>query len=361
MQHRTSKLATVPKVGSDLTRPLESTLEFKRREVLGIYRKSLRRGPSQESSLKALQVAARYLMAGNYFDGVKCDATGSGDSGWIDIGGFPWERVEAKHLVALSGDLTNRMNGKVPDPVASTSINKYISTVRGLLRLGFTEGLISADAVQRLREVKSAKGGRPVAGRALSDSEVALLLDACDLETNKGVRDYAIVSVLYGCGLRRDEIGTITMAAYNGAQVSVVGKGGKHRNVPVDGDAPAAIARWLRVRGPASKDDPLFPRLNAGISGKVGRKRISSAAIFQIIKDLMRKSKIEDCSPHDLRRTYASDFLEAGGDLPTLQRLMGHADVKTTARYDRRHERLDADAAARLAEFRKKRAARGNP
>jgi site-specific recombinase XerD len=334
-------------------------LSLKRREVVGMYRSKLTTTVSRETTLKSLQLAVRMLCA-RWWPDLYVDTTGHGDVGWISAGDFPWELLEAKHLDGLRDDLRGRA-GKSGDPAASTSINKHVSTVRKLLRIGFRENLVSADVVQRVREVEGAKGKRPLAGRALGAREVKRLLDACDVSTTKGLRDFAIVSVLYRCALRRDEIGLLRIGSYDGASFSVLGKGGHYRPIPVRGATAEAVDAWLSVRKTVGDDKklPIFTSLSPGTGCKITNARLSSQAVFKIIKELVERAELKKtCSPHDLRRTFASDFLEMGGDIVALQRLLGHAFASTTARYDRRHEQANVASVDMLEAFRKKKLAK---
>lgn len=321
-----------------------------------MYQSKLTTDVSRESTLKSLQMAARLLCA-RWWPDLFVDAVTSGDGGWIAIGSFPWELVEAKHLDGLRDDMIHR-KGKSGDPAAWTSVNKVVSTVRKLLRIAFREKLIDADTVQRVREVEGARKNRlDLAGRALHFSETDDLLDACDTTTNRGIRDHAIISVLYGCGLRRAEIGALRIRNYDGKKVSVLGKGGKMRTVPVEPDVAEAVDDWLVLRRSIEMDkDPyLFTSLSPGTGGKLKNTRLSSQAVFKIVDKLVMDAGLkESCSPHDLRRTFASEFLDSGGDIATLQRLLGHVSVATTALYDRRHERANVEGIERLTAYRKK-------
>ncbi len=112
----------------------------------------------------------------------------------------------------------------------------------------------------------------------------------------------------------------------------MLGKGNKQREVPLPPGAVAALEDWLAVRG--DWDGALFPPLNKG--GRVARRRMSEQAVYAALAKRAAAAGVADLSPHDLRRTYVGDLLDRGADIATVQRLAGHADVSTTARYDRR-------------------------
>jgi integrase len=104
------------------------------------------------------------------------------------------------------------------------------------------------------------------------------------------------------------------------------------------------LERWLALRGPAA--GPLFSRIRKG--GTLVPGRMDESSVLWILQQRARQSGVEHFSPHDLRRTYISNLLDAGADIATVQRLVGHANIATTQRYDRRGETAKRQAAERL-------------
>lgn len=140
------------------------------------------------------------------------------------------------------------------------------------------------------------------------------------------VRLLVLVEMLYGSGLRATELVGLPLAAVprDAPFVTVTGKGGQARMVPVGGRAQAALTRWLALR-PEGKF--LFPSRNG--------KHLTRVRLFQLIKDLAVRAGIapEKVSPHVLRHAFATHLLEGGADLRVLQTLLGHADIATTQIY----------------------------
>jgi site-specific recombinase XerD len=144
-----------------------------------------------------------------------------------------------------------------------------------------------------------------------------------------------VISLLYGLGLRRAEVVTLKLADYKEADGHLVvsGKGNKERLVPVTGGAAEALADWLTVRG--HNPGSLF----VGVGNRNQGGQQTTQAIYNMLRTRVKEAQITAVSPHDFRRTFVGELLDAGADIVTVQKLVGHADPATTARYDRRGER----------------------
>ena len=127
--------------------------------------------------------------------------------------------------------------------------------------------------------------------------------------------------------------------------LKVQGKRNKARRVPVVGGAVEALTDWLSVRG--MEAGPLFVRIRK--SDRMTHARLTTQAVYHILAQRVGEAGITvACSPHDMRRTFVGDLLDAGADIATVQKLAGHANVTTTARYDRRGEATKRKAAKML-------------
>jgi integrase len=159
---------------------------------------------------------------------------------------------------------------------------------------------------------------------------------------------------LYGCGLRRAELAALSLGDYDPDEcvVKILGKRNKQRLVPVVGGAQAALDAWVLVRG----DSPGALLLPSRKGGKLVRDEEASGellgmtaqALYLILIERARKAGVVHFSPHDFRRTFVGDLLDRGADIATVQKLAGHANVTTTARYDRRGETAKRKAAELL-------------
>lgn len=166
--------------------------------------------------------------------------------------------------------------------------------------------------------------------RILSHAEVEALFERAEIEAEsddaRAVRMLAMLELLYGSGLRATELVSLPMSAVprDAPFLTVTGKGGQARMVPVSARARQALGRWLPLRGSSTRF--LFPS---------GERHITRVRLFQMLKELAARAGIspEKISPHVLRHAFATHLLEGGADLRVLQTLLGHADIATTQIY----------------------------
>ena len=154
------------------------------------------------------------------------------------------------------------------------------------------------------------------------------------------------MGVLYAAGLRRAEVVTLEVSDYDpetGALV-VRGKANKERVAYIDNGAADAVREWIEVRG--VEPGPLFCPVTQ--TGVVVVRPMTDQAVYAILQSRAEKANVKSFSPHDLRRSCVSDLLDAGVDISVVQRFVGHANVTTTARYDRRGEQAKKKAAKSL-------------
>jgi site-specific recombinase XerD len=161
-----------------------------------------------------------------------------------------------------------------------------------------------------------------------------------------GIRDAAIISILFGAGLRREEITKLNLDDYDSenAKLVVRGKRSKQRIAYLGDGAVAALTGWLEIRG--NDTGPLFLSLKRGGHLRHGR-RLSPQSIYYLLKIRAKMAGVKPFTPHDLRRTFVSRLLDSGVDIAIVAKMAGHSNIQTTARYDRRPE----DAKKRAAQL----------
>jgi integrase/recombinase XerD len=261
--------------------------------------------------------------------------------GYGDALACPWQSLGYQHTAALRAALAERY--------APATANRMLAAVRRVLQECWRLGLMTAEAYERAADLKVIKEEKLPSGRALDRQDVAALFAVCAADsTPAGIRDGALLAVLLATGLRRSEVVALNLADYapsSGALTVHQGKGRKDRVVYVGAVvAVAALADYLTIRG--AEPGPLFVAGRRG--GHLTGRRMSDQAVALILERRAAQAGVADLSPHDLRRTFVTEMLDAGADIATVQKLAGHADPATTARYDRRGEATKQDAARLL-------------
>lgn len=251
---------------------------------------------------------------------------------YLDV---PWHGLRFQHTAAIRSQLAEQY--------AAATANRMLSALRGVLRAAWQLGMVTAEQYQLAASVQNVTGETVPAGRHVPVGEIMSLLGTCD-QTVTGVRDAAVIALLYAGGLRRAELVALNLADYDGAAgtLRVKGKGNKERLVPVVNGAAAALADWLAIRGDGA--GPLF----TGSGNRNSGGRLTSQAVYKMLKERAAAAGIDELSPHDLRRSFVGELLDRGADIVTVQKLAGHANVTTTARYDRRGEQVKRKAAELL-------------
>jgi integrase len=172
-------------------------------------------------------------------------------------------------------------------------------------------------------------------GNWLTREQAQELLSLPDRESLKGKRDYAILALLLGCGLRRTElvsevkIGAIAQRENRWVLVDITGKGNLVRSVAVPAWVKAAIDAWTIAAG--ITEGKILRAVRKG--GKVWGEDLTPGAVLQIVQQYAREMGLEKLAPHDMRRTCAKLCRKRGGDLEQIKFLLGHASIQTTERY----------------------------
>ena len=208
------------------------------------------------------------------------------------------------------------------------STARFLSGLRGFYRFLLREGLIGQDPTL---QVELPQLGRPLP-KSLSEADVEALLAAPDIGEAIGLRDRAMLEVLYACGLRVTELISLTLEQVNLRQgvLRVFGKGSKERLVPLGEEAMVWVARYVRDSRPLLLDgkpsDVLFPSLRG--------EQMTRQTFWYRIKHQARVAGIsKSLSPHTLRHAFATHLLNHGANLRVVQMLLGHSDLSTTQIY----------------------------
>jgi len=212
--------------------------------------------------------------------------------------------------------------------LAPSSLARRCSALRQFYGFCLDEGLRADDPSPALPKPRSR---RPLP-RLLSFAEIealfALAQDRASGDRPAAVRMLVLLELLYGSGLRASELVSLPLSSVprDAPLLTISGKGGQQRMVPISGLAREALSRWLPLRAGGGRF--LFP--SRGASGHLTRVRL-----FQLLRALAADAGIspDKVSPHVLRHAFATHLLEGGADLRVLQVLLGHADIATTQIY----------------------------
>jgi integrase len=217
---------------------------------------------------------------------------------------------------------------------ASSTINLRLAAVRRLAYEAADAGLLSPDLAAGIRRAKGVKKFGVRVGNWLTAEQGKRLLDVFNRNTLRGVRDYAMVAVLLGCGLRRAEVASLGVRDLQQREehwvfADLVGKEGHVRTVPVPFWIAAALQSWMERAKIA--DGPIFRAINK--AGRIAAHSFSPKVIWGVVKQACQACNLGNVAPHNLRRTCARLCHERGGELEQIQFLLGHVSVQTTERY----------------------------
>jgi integrase/recombinase XerD len=230
---------------------------------------------------------------------------------------------------ATAADLVAFLRARRSAGLASSTVSRQISALRMFFRFQMAEGIRRDDPT---RHMETPRPWRNLP-RCLSEADVEALLSIPDLTQPRGLRDNALLEMIYATGMRVSELLNLHIQDVNPAAgfVLVRGKGDKERMVPLGERAADAVTSYQKNGRPFLQQtdscDLLFP-------GRRPRQPLTRQAFWKTLRRLALAAGIEgQLSPHTLRHSFATHLLEHGADLRAVQALLGHADITTTQIY----------------------------
>lgn len=225
-----------------------------------------------------------------------------------------------------AGDLAQFMQTLHKQGLAPKSIARTLVAVRGFYKFLIQDGYLKLDPSVNLESPKSWQS----LPRFLAPEEVERLLSTPDPLTTIGLRDKAMIEVLYATGLRVSELAGLTPRSINFdlGFVTVLGKGGKERAVPLGLTAIEWTRKYLASRARSGSSKPTQTLFTSDTGSSLTRQ-----ALWRIIVALGERAGIGHITPHLLRHSFATHLLENGADLRSVQMMLGHADISTTQIY----------------------------
>jgi integrase/recombinase XerD len=235
-------------------------------------------------------------------------------------------RIEALQRPDLERFVRDLMaEGRSPRSVA-----REVACVRGFYRFLVIDGRLTASPADDLHPPRAWQ----VLPKYLSIEEVDALIAQPDVSTPRGLRDRALIELLYATGLRVSELVGLRPADLNleASFLTCTGKGDKQRLVPIGDEAATWVSRYLRDGRKALLGRRTSPRLFVNARG--GGPGLTRVGFWKILKTYARQAGLEtSLSPHTLRHSFATHLLERGADLRAIQMMLGHADLSTTQIY----------------------------
>jgi integrase/recombinase XerD len=225
-------------------------------------------------------------------------------------------------------DLVVYLEGLRKRGLRPSSVARRMSAVRGLYRHLLREGALARDPTEH---VEVPRRGRSLP-RTLSRETAAALVEAPDTTEPRGLRDRAILELLYATGMRASECLDLGLEDLNlqAGYVVCTGKGRKQRLVPVGAEAAAWVTRYLNEARPLHTRRRDSGRLFVNPRGG----RLSRQSLWVVVRRAATRAGLRArLSPHTLRHSFASHLLEGGADLRSVQAMLGHADITTTQIY----------------------------
>ena len=217
---------------------------------------------------------------------------------------------------------------------AATTINLRLAAVRRVAYEAVDSGLLSPELAAGIRRVKGVRRIGVRIGNWLTAEQSKRLLAGADRESLPGKRNYAMLAMLIGCGLRRGEllalrVNSIQLREEHWVIADLLGKAGHIRTVPIPAWVKAGIDEWKNAAGIA--DGALFRSINK--AGRIWGTGMTPKVLWEIVREAASRAGIEKLAPHDLRRSCARLCHLAGGELDQIQFLLGHVSIQTTERY----------------------------
>lgn len=235
----------------------------------------------------------------------------------------PLAQLTRKHLEAFVRGLMSE--GKSPRSVA-----RVVACVRGFYRFLAVHQRVAVDPAVDLQAPRAWK----VLPKFLALEDVDRLLEAPDTSTPRGLRDRALIELLYATGLRVSELVALRLQDLHldAGYLTTIGKGEKQRIVPVGDEAGQWVVRYMREARPVLLGRRNSPRVFVNARG--GGPGVTRVGCWKILKGYGKTLGIaRQISPHVLRHSFATHLLERGADLRAIQMMLGHADLSTTQIY----------------------------
>ena len=236
---------------------------------------------------------------------------------WAQKNGKQVEKLERKDLREWIARMSR-------EGLAPSSVSRAVSAARGFFRFLMLDGHIKRHPAEDLHTPQQSAR----LPQFLSEEEMERLLLAPDIKTDTGVRDRAMLEILYAAGLRVSEMCGLRTSDIdiNAALLTCFGKGSKQRRIPIGKSAVHWLQRYLSVRKQLGSEAKPELFLHKG-------RRMTRQTAWGLIKTYAARAGVPDISPHTLRHSFGTHLMQHGADSRSVQALLGHSDISTTEIY----------------------------
>jgi site-specific recombinase XerD len=247
---------------------------------------------------------------------------------------FDWFQKEDPSSRFNKGTVQTYRTKLVNMKLSSSTVGLSLTAIRCLAKEAADNGLLSPELAAGIGRVRSPKRHGLRIGKWLSVPEAEMLMDAPNGSTMKGKRDRALICLLIGCGLRREEAARLQISDIQQREgrwvvVDLVGKGLRVRSIPMPMFATAAIDTWVQAAN--LKSGCVFRAVNK--AGRVSGESITGQAVFEIVKEYSDQIGLAGITPHNLRRTFARLAHRGKSSIDQIQLSMGHLSIATCEKY----------------------------
>jgi len=235
-----------------------------------------------------------------------------------------WAAGKGTQVNALQRkDLREWIASMSREGLAPSSVARAVSAARSFFKFLMLDRHVQRDPTEDIHTPQK----RSRLPKFLTEEEMERLLRAPDINTDVGVRDRALLELMYAAGLRVSELCGLKVADVDldGAIVSCFGKGSKQRRIPIGKSAVHWLQRYLAVRDRLGSNNPVL-FLNRG-------RALTRQLAWSIIKTYAAKAEVPNISPHTLRHSFGTHLMQHGADSRSVQALLGHSDISTTEIY----------------------------
>ena len=294
------------------------------REVMGIVL------PSQQRELSG---ADRYLMSLRSVNSRRTMKSGLNQIAKM-LGMKSYNNVSFQDMKDVDVDMLIELMRKKHELNPST-INLYIAALKGVFKYCWKANLMPYEDYLKLKSIKELSSKRVKRNKVIVKKDVVVqLISQCQsTQCNRGLRDAAMIAILSGCGLRRDELANLKYDDYDAVnqRIYVLGKGDKERLTKVTNSAHAHVMSWLKIRG--CEQGALFPKIHKSGGISKSMDNMTGQAVYNMLDTRCQEVGISHINPHAMRHYVGTTLLRSGVDIVTVRDFLGHESIATTQTY----------------------------